>query len=149
MKWLWRYNGEDQTFWREVIQCKYGQTNHRCTNIVSNNYGVGVWRSVRASWPTLSENICYKVGNGRRILFWRDDWNGQEPLMDFFLVLFSVCHWMSIGLLTYGTSPLEDTWMIEKWGEWVASWNFFRTWHNQVKRRKMDLYQLKGPIKGN
>ncbi|CAN4092320.1 unnamed protein product [Withania somnifera] len=31
-----------------------------------------VWRTIRNLWPKLSENICYKVGEGTRILFWKD-----------------------------------------------------------------------------
>lgn len=148
MKWLWRYNGEDQTFWREVIQCKYGQTNHTCTNIVSNNYGVGVWRSVRASWPTLSENICYKVGNGRGILF-LERWLEWSGTIDGFLSCLILC----MPLDEYRTPQVWDITFRRYLNDWVgrvvASWNFFRTWHNQVKRRKMDPYQLKGPTKGN
>lgn len=57
MKWLWRYVKEEQAFWREVIQCKYGQDNQWCTNEVTTLYGVLAWRTIRSLWNKLAEHM--------------------------------------------------------------------------------------------
>ncbi|KAG5582102.1 hypothetical protein H5410_052729 [Solanum commersonii] len=51
MKWLWRYN---ETLWKELIQHKQGQAKQWCTNIVTDTFGVGVWRIIRAFWSALT-----------------------------------------------------------------------------------------------
>ncbi|WMV42793.1 hypothetical protein MTR67_036178 [Solanum verrucosum] len=68
----------------------------------------GSWRTIRNLWPDLSRNIVYKVGNGTKILFWKENWNGNEALMVLFPDLFSLC-----------TNP-EET-MAEVWS--THGWN--------------------------
>ncbi|WMV38706.1 hypothetical protein MTR67_032091 [Solanum verrucosum] len=80
-----------QSFWEDVIVSKYGQTDSWTSNTVTSTYGVSVWRSIRNLWPKLTRNICYKVGEGTRILFWKDKWIGQNSLMEDFADLYSFC----------------------------------------------------------
>ncbi|KAG5571712.1 hypothetical protein H5410_061478 [Solanum commersonii] len=68
-KWLWRFGKEGQALWKDVIVSKYGQTDSWTSNIVTSTYGVSVWMSIRNLWPKLARNICYKVGEGTKILF--------------------------------------------------------------------------------
>ncbi|WMV10716.1 hypothetical protein MTR67_004101 [Solanum verrucosum] len=90
-KWLWRFGKEGQALWKDVIVSKYGQTDSWTSNTVTSTYGVSVWRSIRNLWPELARNICYKVGEGTRILFWKDKWIGQNSLMEDFADLYSFC----------------------------------------------------------
>lgn len=90
-KWLWRFGKEGQALWKDVIVSKYGQTDSWTSNTVTSTYGVSVWRSIRNLWPKLARNICYKVGEGTRILFWKDKWIGQNSLMEDFADLYSFC----------------------------------------------------------
>ncbi|KAH0751395.1 hypothetical protein KY285_004543 [Solanum tuberosum] len=90
-KWLWRFGKEGQALWKDVIVSKYGQTDSWTSNTVTSTYGVSVWRSIRNLWPKLARNICYKVGEGTRILFWKDKWIGQNSLMEDFADLYSLC----------------------------------------------------------
>ncbi|WMV26208.1 hypothetical protein MTR67_019593 [Solanum verrucosum] len=92
MKWLWRYTSEEGTLWKEVIVAKYGELNPWCTEIVSEPYGWGVWRTIRALWNSMEENVFLKVGNGNKIKFWRDGWIDQIPLSESFPDLFSICN---------------------------------------------------------
>jgi len=92
MKWLWRYTSEEGTLWKEVIVAKYGELNPWCTEIVSEPYGWGVWRSIRALWNSMEENVFLKIGNGNKIKFWRDGWIDQIPLSESFPDLFSICN---------------------------------------------------------
>ncbi|WMV15560.1 hypothetical protein MTR67_008945 [Solanum verrucosum] len=80
-----------QSFWEDVIVSKYGQTDSWTSNTVTSTYGVSVWRSIRNLWPKLARNICYKVGEGTRIRFWKDKWIGQNSLMEDFADLYSFC----------------------------------------------------------
>ncbi|CAN4088158.1 unnamed protein product [Withania somnifera] len=80
MKWLWRYNEDGQGLWKEVIKSKYGEFNPLCSNISSNPYEIGVWRTIRSLWPKLEKNLVIKVGDGRRTKYCGDVWNNQIPL---------------------------------------------------------------------
>ena len=75
---------EDHALWKDVIISKYGQTEQWTTNTVTNTCGVSVWRTIRNLWPKLSSSIGYKVGEGTRVLFWKDKWIGQNSLMEDF-----------------------------------------------------------------
>ena len=57
--------------------------------LLNSTYGVLPWRTIRNLWPDLSRNIVYKVGMGRKNLFWKENWNGNEALMVLFPDLFS------------------------------------------------------------
>ncbi|CAN4112876.1 unnamed protein product [Withania somnifera] len=89
-KWLWRFTVEDQALWKEVIHNKYGLEGNCCSNTVLSTYGVSVWKTIRNSMATLSRNISYRVGNGSKILFWKENWIGNETLMVSFPDLFSL-----------------------------------------------------------
>lgn len=88
-KWLWRFTIEEQSLWREVVESKYGLDGDCCFNLVHSSYGVSVWRTIRNLWPSLNRNIVFKVGNGANILFWKENWIGNETLMASFPNLFS------------------------------------------------------------
>lgn len=77
-KWLWRFGKEGQALWKDVTIRKYGQIDPWTSNIVTSTYGVSVWRSIRNLWPKLAGNICYKVGEGTRILFLERQVDGTE-----------------------------------------------------------------------
>ncbi|WMV19366.1 hypothetical protein MTR67_012751 [Solanum verrucosum] len=75
---------EDHALWREVIRHKFGELNPWCTNVSTDTYGVGVWKTIRALWPKLEGNLQKRVGDGKRIKFWKDAWKEQSPLMEIF-----------------------------------------------------------------
>ncbi|TMW85437.1 hypothetical protein EJD97_023158, partial [Solanum chilense] len=85
-------NGEDQALWKEVFQCKYGQTSTCYKNMVTNTYGIGIWKPVRALWTNLEVNTCIKEGNGTRLFFWTEAWNGQSAIKDSYPDLFLLCN---------------------------------------------------------
>ena len=86
-------------------QIKYGQTEQWTTN----TYGVSVWRTIRNLWPKLSESIRYKVGEGTRILFWKDKWIGQNSLMEDFPDLFS------LSFCDNPEASIAETWTNQGW----------------------------------
>ncbi|WMV11609.1 hypothetical protein MTR67_004994, partial [Solanum verrucosum] len=74
----------------EAVRHKFGELNPWCTNVSTDTYGVGVWKTIRALWPKLEGNLQKRVGDGKRIKFWKDAWKEQSPLMEIFPDLFIV-----------------------------------------------------------
>ena len=70
MKWLWRYGTEDIGLWKEVIKAKHGELTHWSTNVSTDAYGVGLWKSISKLWPNFAGNVAFRVGNGSHIKFW-------------------------------------------------------------------------------
>ncbi|CAN4081537.1 unnamed protein product [Withania somnifera] len=88
MKWLWRYNQEHASLWKEVVQAKHGFTNHWCTKVDRTPHGTGLWKGIRLLWDAFSLNTSLQAGNGEHILFWKDKWLGFNPLKDTYPRLF-------------------------------------------------------------
>ncbi|XP_059291286.1 uncharacterized protein LOC132044787 isoform X1 [Lycium ferocissimum] len=156
MKWLWRYNVEENSLRRRLIQDKYGQVGMRCIDIVTSPYGVGVWRSIRSHWDTLLKNSKIQVGNGRKTLFRADNWLGHGSLKDLFPDLLSIStspnDYLSTakGLQGWNITFRRDLndWEIER------VWSFLRPWKSsrgyQKQRISCSGIQAKmGPSQSN
>uniref|UniRef100_A0A0V0H378 Putative ovule protein n=1 Tax=Solanum chacoense TaxID=4108 RepID=A0A0V0H378_SOLCH len=61
------------------------------TTEVSSPYGSSVWRSISDLWDLVLERSCCKVGNGRKVAFWKDRWCGQVSLSQRFPHLWNLC----------------------------------------------------------
>lgn len=55
---------------------------------VRTPFEVSVWMAIGSLWPCFTAKIGFKVGNGRSIAIWIDDWAGNGPLMNLFSDLF-------------------------------------------------------------
>ncbi|WMV14069.1 hypothetical protein MTR67_007454 [Solanum verrucosum] len=77
MKWLWRFASQEQALWKETIKARFGMENLWITNLSTQPYGSGVWRSIRNLWIKFFNKCKIKVGNGGRTLFWEDKWVDQ------------------------------------------------------------------------
>ncbi|KAG5615748.1 hypothetical protein H5410_015572, partial [Solanum commersonii] len=42
LKCLWRYKGQGQALWKDVIKCKFGESSPWCSNKSSSTYSVGL-----------------------------------------------------------------------------------------------------------
>lgn len=84
MKWLWRFTREEQALWARVIQAKYETLSNWTTKEVTAAYGVSLWRSIRLAWVSFLGNTSFNVNNGRKVLFWDDDWLGNGCLKQLF-----------------------------------------------------------------
>ena len=72
-KWLWRYGHETTHLWRRVIAMKYGEEKGDwSTRVCRRAHGCGLWRSISDGWESFSRHVSFVVGDGSRILFWRD-----------------------------------------------------------------------------
>jgi hypothetical protein len=72
-KWLWRFAMERSSFWRRVVDIKYGTMRGGwCSKDVGEPYGVGVWRCIRRGRAGFADHVRYEVGDGLKVLFWHD-----------------------------------------------------------------------------
>ena len=105
-----------------MIVNKYGLNGNWVSNSVNSTYKVSAWRKIRNLWPDLSRNIVYKVGMGRKNLFWKENWNGNEALMVLFPDLFSLC--------TNPEETVAEVWSIHGWnivfGRHLNDWEIGR-----------------------
>ncbi|WMV18045.1 hypothetical protein MTR67_011430 [Solanum verrucosum] len=90
MKWLWRFASQEQALWKETIKARFGMENLWITNLSTQPYGSGVWRSIRNLWIKLFNKCKIKVGNGGRTLFWEDKWVDKVTLRNRFPILFNM-----------------------------------------------------------
>ncbi|WMV42377.1 hypothetical protein MTR67_035762 [Solanum verrucosum] len=68
---------------------------------------LGVWKTIRALWPKLEGNLQKRVGDGKRIKFWKDAWKEQSPLVEVFPDLFILSNNLD------GT--IYDMWSAQGW----------------------------------
>ncbi|RVW34760.1 LINE-1 reverse transcriptase-like [Vitis vinifera] len=101
--WNWRFAIEREVLWKKVISHKYGvEEGGWCTRAERGRYGVGLWKAIRKEWLGMYSSLAFRVGNGRRVRFWKDKWCGDEPLYESFPSLFAI-------------SRAKDAWVSEVW----------------------------------
>lgn len=90
MKWLWKLAADEQSLWTKVVTEKYGTEGKWTTKSVRSPYDASLWKSIRNLWPKLINKSKFKVGNGRKISLWDDNWLGQGLLKDLFPDIYSL-----------------------------------------------------------
>ena len=86
-----------------MISHKYGvEEGGWCTRAERGRHGVGLWKAIRKEWLGMYSSLAFRVGNGRRVRFWKDKWCGDEPLYESFPSLFAI-------------SRAKDAWVSEVW----------------------------------
>ena len=74
-----------------MINRKYGELiGGWNTGDIRGGYGIGLWKDIRKEWHTLSQNVVFSLGDGRRLRFWKDIWCGEVALSNTFLNLFDM-----------------------------------------------------------
>ena len=90
-KWNWCFAIESEALWKQVISHKYGvEEGGWCTRAESGRHGVGLWKAIRKEWLGMYSSLAFRVGNGRRVRFWKDKWCRDEPLYESFPSLFAI-----------------------------------------------------------
>jgi hypothetical protein len=84
-KWLWRYVHEGETWWKLIVDAKYGGVWDRwCSLDLPWSHGVGLWKSIRKGWSLFCSHIR------SRIRFWHDVWCEEMTLKEAFPVLYGI-----------------------------------------------------------
>ena len=72
-KWNWRFATEREVLWKKVISHKHGvEEGGWCTRAERGRHGVGLWKAIRKEWLGMYSSLAFRVGNGRRVRFWKD-----------------------------------------------------------------------------
>eukprot|EP00268_Persea_americana_P033450 TRINITY_DN3312_c0_g1_i6.p1 TRINITY_DN3312_c0_g1~~TRINITY_DN3312_c0_g1_i6.p1 ORF type:complete len:225 (-),score=29.21 TRINITY_DN3312_c0_g1_i6:634-1308(-) len=88
-KWLWRLGDESEGQWRLVVLEKYGnQKDGWEVQVAAYKYSA-IWKGIISSSEKFMQNIRCNVCLGKKILFWKDTWIGEEPLASKFPDLFN------------------------------------------------------------
>lgn len=135
MKWLWRFPKEEKTLWVRVIQAKYEKEDFWKTKNVVSAYGICLWRSIRNLWHAFFEKIIFNINNGKKIMFWEDDWLGNGSLKQLFPDIYLLYQqrstsqevWATQGWnLTY-TRLMQD-WEVERLAEFYGTLDQYTGW---------------------
>lgn len=75
----------------EKCSGEYGKGDHEWfPNTISVPAGVWVWKGIRKGWISFVKNISFEIGEGTEVLFWKDNWCGNEELWRTFPGLFNI-----------------------------------------------------------
>ncbi|RVW26080.1 putative ribonuclease H protein [Vitis vinifera] len=103
-KWNWRFATEREVLWKKVISHKYGvEEGGWCTRAERGRHGVGLWKAIRKEWLGMYSSLAFRVGNGRRVRFWKDKWCGDEPLYESFPLFLPFLRLKTRGFRKCGT----------------------------------------------
>jgi hypothetical protein len=86
--WIKRYHLDKNKIWKTIVDFKYNLSpNILCAN---PTHCSPFWKGVM--WAASAARVGYKwkVGNGRKVLFWEDIWLGQCSLAILFWDLYVV-----------------------------------------------------------
>ena len=61
-----------------------------CTKLVRASFGVGIWKVIRKEWEVVARRVVFEVGDGARVLCWKEKWCGMEPLCVAFPTIFTI-----------------------------------------------------------
>lgn len=88
-KWLWRLGVENDSLWFKVVEAKYGVSRVGWDVPRLSYCQSGLWRGFLSVNDLFEANIKFRIGDGRRVLFWLDVWAGDFFLADQFRRLFA------------------------------------------------------------
>ena len=74
-----------------------------------------MWKAIRNLGHFVSSRFSFMVGNGQRVIFWKDKWCGTSPLCDSFPSLFVLAAAKEVWV--------SDLWTVSARGEMEGSWN--------------------------
>jgi len=83
-KWVWRLGSYKGGLWKEVIDSKYGGWRSLREGGKDNKDSLW-WKDLREVWSlegwgwNFEEALIWKVGIGKEVLFWEDNWVGRGP----------------------------------------------------------------------
>lgn len=74
-KWLWRYLREQESLWAKVIKSLHGPTTD--DKAASRSTYRCPWKFIASIIPSFNNHTHLRIGDGRRIIFWEDEWYGN------------------------------------------------------------------------
>lgn len=123
-KWGWELATNQNHFWPRIVMSKYGGWNaliHGRNSTAFSNW----WKDLKSIFQQqhtnrLFYNLCWKLGNGAKIRFWKDKWREDDlTLQEKYPTLYQVSYQQDSSISLMGI--LVDN----KW-EWRMQWR--RNW---------------------
>lgn len=71
-KWLWRFEVEQESIWRQVVATKYRVMEDKDPLPVRGLHGIGPWKGIMDCFRDYLEGVRILMGDGRRTKFWVD-----------------------------------------------------------------------------
>jgi hypothetical protein len=87
--WIQRYHDSDGKLWRTIIDAKYNPNspNIFCCN---DRHGSPFWKWVLLAAKASKMGYMWKIGDGRNVRFWEDQWFGSCSLAIQFWEVYSI-----------------------------------------------------------
>ena len=94
-KWIWRLGSDKGGLWKEILVSKYGSWISLREDGKSRKISLW-WKDLKEVWASegwgrnFEDRVEWKVGDGKDIYFWEDNWLGSDALKKEFPRLFSL-----------------------------------------------------------
>ena len=81
-KWIWRLGSDKGGLWKEVLDSKYGGWRNLRAGRGGSSESLW-WKDLREVWSlegwgqNFEDVVAWKVGNGKEVMFWEDNWVGR------------------------------------------------------------------------
>ncbi|XP_022041188.1 uncharacterized mitochondrial protein AtMg00310-like [Helianthus annuus] len=148
VKWAWKYKTNQEALWAKVVTAIHENKRHH-KYIPVNKRFTGIWKDITGSYNELSkksinlkERLVAKIGDGKKIKLWLDNWAGELPLRDRYPELYKIAKNKQETVAKHGTKVGNEThWNIEwrrppnndeEWRQWSGMWN-------ELNKTKIDI----------
>ncbi|XP_072074344.1 uncharacterized protein [Arachis hypogaea] len=74
MKLAWGLTHKRQSLWVQIMRAKYGRGEDIIPKVRMKANNSNAWNGIVKVWENFSRNIIWRIGNGHRVLFWKDLW---------------------------------------------------------------------------
>ncbi|KAK7244153.1 hypothetical protein RIF29_38971 [Crotalaria pallida] len=74
LKLCWNYRNSGNTLWVQVLNGKYGRELNSRHMLKVTQADSSIWKNVARLWPLVSQQECWKIGDGHLISLWHDNW---------------------------------------------------------------------------
>ncbi|XP_056697878.1 uncharacterized protein [Spinacia oleracea] len=78
----WKILTEENNLWVKIMRKKYLQNNNSFFTVKKKTRDSVIWNHILNQREILRKGIRWRLGNGKSINFWRDNWIGQYALID-------------------------------------------------------------------
>ena len=115
-KWLWKIDSESG-LWQEIIQFKYLKNDSICT-VKHRQTDSPIWADLLKIRDIYLQGRKFIIGDGKKILFWRERWLYDQPLAQLFPDLFKMSQKQDITLAAVKLNPQSLTfsrWLVDVW----------------------------------
>lgn len=87
-KWRWRLLREKSSLWYRILSAKYNGSVHANDSLWWRDLCSMCYGEVHGKW--FNESICRRIGNGKEVAFWNENWVDRGELSSLFPRLFTL-----------------------------------------------------------